>query len=200
MFWSEVLMTKILHLVPTLFVGGIGGMLATGCFGPKVLEERAEHAPATDPKVELRLKSEKPADVLVLYDDQQEHTSKVTRRAFYLLANEERLARGIRPVFAEPGRAGTHIAIPIFKEPPADSKAIPGEMYALSSSPWDFRLESHGRVVAEFGLPKYGNWLTAKKFFLFPLAAAADAVGVGVGVGTAAAASAARSELSVPAR
>jgi len=197
-------MTKILHLVLTLLVGGIAGVLATGCLSPKVLEERVEHLPAADPKVELRLKSEKPADILVLYDDQERDVGKVTRRAFYLLANEERLAMGKRPVFVKPGRVGTHRAIPIFKEPPADFKAIPGEMYALSSSPWDFRLESRGRIVAEFGLPKYGNWLTAKKFFLFPLAAAADAVGVGlalpVGVGAAAAASAAQSGISVPSR
>jgi hypothetical protein len=38
-----------------------------------------------------------------------------------------------------------------------------------------FELCSKDRTLIEFQLPVYGNWLTAKKFFLFPLAAAADA-------------------------
>lgn len=183
----DVPMKKILHWIPRLFVGAIASALATGCLGPQVLKERTEHVPAPDPKVELRLKSEKPADILVFYDDLERQTGKVTRRAFYLFANEKRLENGKRPVLLEPGRVGEHVAIPVFKEPPADPKAVSGDIYAISSSPWVFRIESRGRLVAEFELPMYGNWLTAKKFFLFPLAAAADAVGVGAAVGAAAA-------------
>ena len=49
--------------------------------------------------------------------------------------------------------------------------------------PWAYSLASHGRIVAEFELPAYGDWLTAKKFFLFPVAAAADVLGVGAAAG-----------------
>jgi hypothetical protein len=52
-------------------------------------------------------------------------------------------------------------------------------------------------LVAEFELPEYGNWLTAKKFFLFPVAAAADAVAAGAVVGAATAVGAARSGGSI---
>jgi hypothetical protein len=44
-------------------------------------------------------------------------------------------------------------------------------------------LRSHDRVLVEFKLPEYGRWLTAKKFLLFPLAAAADTVTVGAAAG-----------------
>lgn len=178
-------MRKLWHLVPMLFAGGMASVVVTGCLGPKVLEERAEHLPAPDPNVELRLKSEKPADILVVYDDQEKRSGKLTRRAFFLFADQERLGRGKRPTFIGLDRIGDYSAIPIFKEPLADSKTPPGDLFALSSSPWQFKLQSRDHTVAEFELPAYGNWLTAKKFFLFPVAAAADAVAVGAVVGAA---------------
>ena len=107
------------------------------------------------------------------------------------------MGHGDRPPFVKPDRVGNHTAIPIFKAPPADPKAVSEELYAVCSSPSAFKLESRGHTVAEFELPAYGNWLTTKKFFLFPLAAAADAVGVGA---AAAAEGAFRSGLSIPVR
>jgi hypothetical protein len=181
----DVTMTKNLHLVGALLAGGFAGALATGCLGPEVLNERTEHFPAPNPQVELRLKRTPPADVLVLYDEQEPESRKVTRRAFYLFANQKQLANGKRPDFVPVSDPESLVPIPIFNAPPADPKAIPGELYAVSPSPDRIDLRSRDRTLAEFELPAYGDWLTAKKFFLFPLAAAADAVGVGAAAGAA---------------
>jgi hypothetical protein len=186
-----VAMTRNVQFVGTLFIGGIVGMLTTGCLGPRVLEERTEHLPAPNPQVELRLKRGPPADVLVLYNEQEPKSGKVTRRAFYLFANEKRVMEGKRPIFVAPGGHENHAPIPILKERPADPKAIPRELYAVSPSLGTFELWSHERTLVDFELPSFGNWLTAKKFFLFPLAAAADAVGVGAAAGAEAVVSAA---------
>ncbi len=182
-----VTMKRNLQVVGALFIGVVAGVFTAGCLGPEVLDERTEHAPAPDPQVELRLKPGSPADVLVLYNEQEPKSGKVTRRAFYLFANEERLTERKRPRFVSPDSAGNCAPVPILQKRPADLKAIPDELYAVSPLPATFELWSRGRTLAEFELPAYGNWLTAKKFFLFPLAAAADAAGVGAAVGAAAA-------------
>ena len=121
--------------------------------------------------------------VLVLFNEKHQQSGKVTRRGFYLFANEERLTDGKRPKFVPLDQAETHAVIPIFKLAPPDPTVIPGDIYAISAVPWAYSLASHGRIVAEFELPAYGDWLTAKKFFLFPVAAAADVLGVGAAAG-----------------
>ena len=189
-------MTRTLHLTGWLVTGGLAALLVAGCFGPAVLKERTEHRPASDPKVELRLRAGPPADVLVLYDEYAPQTDKTTRRAFWLFANEARLGQGKRPAFVDPGSAADSSPIPILKQRPAEPQAVGSEFYAVSAMPLTFDLQSRGHSVAEFTLPEYGNWLTAKKVFLFPLAAGADAVGAGAAIGAAGAVGAAKSGVS----
>ncbi|MDB6022995.1 MAG: hypothetical protein JWQ04_2852 [Pedosphaera sp.] len=184
---AEVFITKILHLAPTLLVGCMVTVFATGCLGPQVLKERAEHVPAADPRVELCLKAGPAADVLVVYDDVNPGSGKVKRRAFYLFANFERVTHGGRPEFVSPHQAKNLSKIPLFTEEPGKQAQTNDDLYAVFSSPQDFMLMSCNQPVAEFRLPEYGEWLTAKKLFLFPAAVTADAVGVGAVVGAAAA-------------
>jgi hypothetical protein len=56
------------HQLPTCLFFAATALLLTGCLGPAVLNERSEHEPAPDPKVELRLNPGEHADVLVVFD------------------------------------------------------------------------------------------------------------------------------------
>ena len=86
---------KTLKIFAILF-GAMVSVLATGCLSPKIGKERSEHIPAPDPNVEPRLKSNPPADVLVIYDEQERQTGKRTRRAFYLFGGWEESAHAAR--------------------------------------------------------------------------------------------------------
>jgi hypothetical protein len=159
-----------------------------------VLSERAGHRPAANPNVDLRLRTNSSPDVLVLYDEYELSSGKVSRRAFYLFSNESRLMSGRRPNFVRAADAQLHTPIPIYTSDRSSQTALRGDdMYALSTSPTSYQLWSRDRILAEFELPAYDDWLTARKVVLFPLAVAADAVGVGASVGAAAAAGAVES-------
>lgn len=176
---------RISRSAMTLAAAGLTAVLSTGCLGPKVLSETVVHVPANDPSVELRLKAKEPADVLVVYNDHQSNNEKVTRRAFYLFANEENLWHGKRPKFVKLAEADKLEPVPMLEAVPADMSTVTNEMYAYEVDSRHYRVESHGRVLADFRLPEYTRWLTAKKVFLFPGAVGADAVGA-AGVAAAA--------------
>lgn len=164
-------------------LGAMAALMMCGCLSQKLLEDRTERAPALDPKVELRLRTQGEADVLVIYTEQIKSTGETNRRGFYLFANEAKLRKGKPPTFVKPGYIGRHVNLPIYKSRPDDPGAIAGDLYAVLHSPWKFALESRGQTLTECQLPEYGNWWTAKKVLLFPLAAGVDAVGVGAVAG-----------------
>lgn len=172
-------MKKILRLSQIAFVVAIPAMLGTGCLGPKVLSENVSHVAAVDPRVELRLKTNAPTDVLVIYDDVNLETAKVTRQAYYLLANQEQISHGRRPEFVKLS-TGDHLSpLPLLKERPENPDKVTNELYGVELTTRQYRLASREHVVTEFSLPEYHRWLTAKKVFLFPGAVAVDAVGLG---------------------
>lgn len=156
-------------------VCGVICTLVTGCLGPQVLSETKAHAPAQDPKVELRLKDDSSFDVAVIYDEQEGKSTKVTRKAFYLFANENRITKGDRPGFVKPAEVAKLQPIPIYAQQPADADALTNGLYAVAESTRHFKLESQGHLISEFTLPEYKQWFTAKKLFLFPGAVGADA-------------------------
>ncbi|HWF17665.1 MAG TPA: hypothetical protein VG754_00265 [Verrucomicrobiae bacterium] len=174
-----------LHNASMFFCCGIMAVLVSGCLGPKVLNETVGHVPATDPKVELRLKTNSPADVLVIYDDKGAQSERSVRRAFYLYANQKRIGNGRRPQFVNLAQEDHLATIPIYAEVALKTAAPTNELYAVAETPRRFRLESHGRVVSDFTLPQYDQWITAKKLFLFPAAVGADAVGAAAIAGVA---------------
>jgi hypothetical protein len=88
-----------------------------------------------------------------------------------------------------------HSPIPILADRTDPATTATNDLYAVSLSGFSFRLESRNRELGQFILPQYGNWLTAKKLFLFPLAAAADAATAGAAAGVIGAAAATRSGL-----
>ena len=61
--------------------------------------------PASDPKLQLWERAAPSSDILVVYQELAERTGRERPRAFFLRANEERLARGRKPVFADPNIA-----------------------------------------------------------------------------------------------
>jgi hypothetical protein len=175
-----------LKLSIKIFLCCLPALLATGCLGPKVLNETTAHVPASDPKVELRLKTNAPTDILVVYDDLDSQSGKIARRAFYLFANEQRIVKGHRPEFVSLSQVDHLKPVPMLKNPPDDPSAATNDLYAVEMTSRRFQLESRGKLLSAFELPEYTHWLTAKKLFLFPAAVGADAVGVGAVAGAAA--------------
>jgi hypothetical protein len=111
----------------------------------------------------------------------------VKRRAFYLFANFERVNQGGAPEYVSAHFGRNWQKIPIYTASIKNPGDVHDELYAVAASPRILTLYSRGRGIADFGLPKYNNWLTAKKLFLFPAAVAADAAGLtAVGAGEAA--------------
>ena len=180
-------MRNILRLTTMMAVSVSAAVLTTGCLGPRVLKETVAHVPAAEPNVELRIKTNAPSDVLVIYTDHQSNNDNLKRRAFYLYANQERLEHGQRPHFVKLAEVDHLEQVPVFKVIPADMSTITNELYAFEMSPRQYWLESHGRVISELTLPEYEQWFTAKKLFLFPGAVGADAIGLGAVAGVTAA-------------
>lgn len=171
------LLKKALRSIPLALMCAAVMISSTGCLGLKVFNETVTHVPASDLKVELRLKTSPTADILVIYDDLNSTSEKTERRAFYLFANEKRICHGRRPEFVQLSEARTLQPVPVFQKFLPD--ALTNELYAVEETSHHFKLESRDHIVTEFTLPEYDNWLTAKKLFIFPAAVGADAVAFG---------------------
>jgi hypothetical protein len=148
---------------------------------------RASCRPAPDARLGV-FASESPPDVLVTYDALSEREDRISRRAYFLGANESRIATRQRPVFVEPGLATNLMAVPIV----ATSNAVPktglSAQYPVNTdSGPGFEMFRDGRSEGAHEFPIYDEGLgSATRVALTPLAVTGDTIMVGVVTGVVA--------------
>lgn len=187
-------MRKTLSLALVMVSGGLTAALTSGCLGPRVLSEQVTHAPARNAKVQFYEQTKAPKDVLVVFDEERAVSenddyslfgldekasptgeSKIHRRAFYLFANQKRIEYGRPPLYVSAHEAKHLKPVPMFDEDEIGGEPATSGLYAVKLAKGQFQLERNGVVVGDVELPKYKQWLTARKLFLFPAAVGGDA-------------------------
>lgn len=146
----------------------------------RLWRERDYVVPSPDPKLAL---SQTRQGILVQYDASNERNGDVHRRAYYLEPNLERVARGQKPIFADPAMAGPQTVIPIYPRPAADEP--PPELYAVCPPNFcAFTIYRRGEVLGPCDLPVFKDQReTATQVALTPLAVTGDASIVAAVVG-----------------
>jgi len=137
--------------------------------------------PSPDPKFGL---SQTPHGILAQYDASYQSDGKQRRFAYYVEPNFERVAKGKKPVFVDPAKAGPRIVIPVLSSPVVGEKQP--ELYAVySSSLSAFSLYCRGQeVLGPCNLPVFKDRRqAAAQYALTPLAVTADASVVGAAAG-----------------
>jgi len=168
---------KGLNLLLAVLLAGAGG----GCesareasFTCKLWDKdvRSYCQPVANP--ELALYEAKPArEVLVEYNALSDRDDQIKRRAYFLEANQKRIAAGKAPQFVDPGLSRNLTAIP--QQVSTNTYAIPG------TNGWTFTLYRPGREPEVCNLPTYrDDHNTAGRVALTPLAVAGDATILGV--------------------
>jgi hypothetical protein len=112
-------------------------------------------------------------DVLVEYNALSDRDDQIKRLAYFLEANQTRIAAGKAPHFVDPKLSRTLVVIP--NEVSTNTYAI------LGTNGWTFTLYRPGREPEICNLPTYrDDHNTAGRVALTPLAVAGDATIVGV--------------------
>ncbi|MDB6122702.1 MAG: hypothetical protein JWQ71_1695 [Pedosphaera sp.] len=146
---------------------------------PQLINHRG---PARDPhlKVFAGLDGK---DVLVQYDEEQEKNTAIKRRAFFLLANRERVWAGKQPRFVSPQTADKLQAIPLYQGTNVIRTNAALQVAFLPEARQLRVITSEGEL-GTFGLPVYVDWhSTRNRVLLTPLAVTGDAIIVGSIVG-----------------
>lgn len=121
--------------------------------------------------------SQAPKDYLVQYDEEQDRTAKIRRRAYWLFANEARLEKGEKPRFVSPHKANGLPLVPTETNTVAGGSAAgpPPTMVVLLPDQRHFTLVSNGSVAGTYYLPAYGGGLSKTTLVvLTPLAVIGD--------------------------
>ncbi len=137
---------------------GIGLMFGgSGCLTSAVWSKQNRTGyfkPATNSQPAL-YHSPQRADVLVVYDEQINQRSGVTRRAYYLFENNKTVAKGSSPKFVSPKESNGLTQIPILPKE-TEPEDYPREMFAISSdAPYKVTLYYDGGWAGEYMLPRY---------------------------------------------
>jgi len=166
-----------LHVLLAVLLAGAGG----GCETTKKAsltyklwdkDVRSYCQPVANP--ELTLYEAAPSrDVLVEYNALSDRDDQIKRLAYFLEANQTRIAAGKAPHFVDPKLSRTLVVIP--NEVSTNTYAI------LGTNGWTFTLYRPGREPEICNLPTYrDDHNTAGRVALTPLAVAGDATIVGV--------------------
>jgi hypothetical protein len=124
------------------------------------------------------------ADFLVQYDEVSENGGKSRRRAYFLLANQQRIERREKPVFVPVKQANGMDIVPM--EPNGTSNVKLQTWAELSAKSDSFKLVHGGAVEGPFILPVYVDKRSeAKRVLLTPATAAMDATMAGAAAGVA---------------
>jgi hypothetical protein len=171
-------------LIPSL--GLLGLLLLTGCataekysLTHKLWEDgefRKFSEPAGHPNLAL-FDTPDAHDVLVQYDAWSDRHSKIIRRAYYLDANTNRIAKGEQPQFVALSMAEGLAPIPVLAPATMATNPPPPEtIFAITNDLRSFTLHRPAMADQTFDLPVYGESAgTAKRLALTPLAVAGDA-------------------------
>jgi hypothetical protein len=136
--------------------------------------------PATPPNLQLSYCT-RVQDVLVQYDEAREQDTTISRRAYYLHMNLDRVESRRKPRFVPPARAVGLAPVPI-----RESSLIPTEASALglyelfATNGYEFTLLSTNTTLGSYELPAYADSSgRVKQVLLTPLAVVADATIIG---------------------
>lgn len=172
----------------TIFLLAAQAMLLGGCATSALWEDgrfARYHEPALPLNVRLYFSPEQ-KDFLVLYDEWREDSDVIRHRAFWLAANQARLAKRTKPHFVSDHQPRPLTPVPVFQELPADLSEIPPIYAIISTNSYALTLYSEraDRVpaslvspsVVEQHLPVYRDASgRIKQVLLTPFAVTADA-------------------------
>jgi hypothetical protein len=137
----------------------------------------AWNEPYDDPGLKV-FASEQPKDFLVVYREYEGRHDSSRVRAYWVLANQERIAEKRKPSFTRVGHQQLLAAIPVFTSVPTNS--LPGLYAVTTTNRSAFAIYSqNGQVVCQT-LPAYKDSVgTSARVALTPLAVACDLTVVG---------------------
>jgi hypothetical protein len=137
------------------------------------------HEPAPHPNLKAFAKADG-KDVLVEYDETREKDYKIHRRAFFLLANKEKLEAGKKPRFVKLRLADNLQPVPVYGGTDAVSTKMTAMWIMLSPDEKRVALFFGDAEAANLNLPVYRSWGTKfNRVMLTPVALAGDTAVVG---------------------
>jgi hypothetical protein len=166
-----------LNVLLAVLLAGAGGGCETAkkaSFTYKLWDKdvRSYCQPVANPELALYM-AKSPPDVLVEYNALSDRNDQIKRLAYFLEANQTRIAAGKAPYFVDPKLSRNLVAIP---------HQVSTNTYAvLGTNGWAFTLYRPGGELEVCNLPTYrDDHNTAGRVALTPLAVAGDATIIGV--------------------
>jgi hypothetical protein len=166
---------KIILLLP---------LITDGCMTHKLwteapLDEWNEPAPDTNLRV---FRNPQNTDWLVVYNELSDRNNSVRQRAFFLGANQKRLAEHRQPHFANANSAAGLMPVPLYISTPTN----PPNFYGLTNSVslGEIRIFAEGQTAGTFDLPMYvDGWGRVQRIAWTPVAVTADLTIIGGCIG-----------------
>jgi len=152
--------------------------------------------PASDPRLQL-FANERHSDVLVLYDETQEKSGQIVRRAFFVNPNMDRIREGRKPHFVGTNAAHRLTPIPVINSGSGDAIPTEGLCLVISTNQSEFSLYSNAQEIGTLALPTYTTAGGIQKTLLTPLAVTGDTLLVASVVGVFAAYAAAQRGVAI---
>src|SRR5258708_16335760 len=147
-------MSRLGHAAEIVTAILIAAMMTSGCATCKLWDEQSCH-PADHPNLNLALDM-KNREVLVQYVEQRAEANKYQRRAYWLFASTNSIARSGKPVFVNPKDYTALIAIPLLDEPPGtNAPAMSGYVAVATPAQQGFDLWLDGVPLGRYDLPVY---------------------------------------------
>jgi hypothetical protein len=138
--------------------------------------------PAPEPHLAL-FDATNRADILVRYDAFSEKQSVIRQRAYYLQANQARIARHKKPTFVQPSAIAGMNSIPVLNSAAGITNLPPDDpTYAVTANgDRGFTLYQSNQSLGTFDLPAYAESSgVPARVVLTPFAVVGDTVMVGV--------------------
>ena len=172
--WSWLRQVAIGTLIPCLVLFSTGcESVRDGTLTGKLWSQSRLNLPTAEPNAKFFRHSDN-RDVLVTYDELCERNDEIRRRAFFFMANLNRLEQHRKPRFVSPNVAVELNLIPVT----AVTNNIPPPepvVARLSSASQSFTLVWDGKEYGPFDLPVYADGATrSERVLLTPLTLIGD--------------------------